>query len=204
MSLQVLANLPSVEKMAAAKDMQKFLNHHHKHAYRLVSCLLLWSACAFCTLLHLNFVNLCSSSVLQTVHYLVLHIVLGSVQQNPLPSLPVCRGVKRSHALSCRCAGSCPHVVATLWSSSLNSRSKACKVYFQPHYLPPPAACMQLQGILKPPPCNNFCSASDSMSCNRILVAFVDCIGGDAMPPKVFVQPCDYLTKRIDETLKRS
>ena len=62
---QVLANLPSVEKMAAAEDLQKFLNHHHKHAYRLVSCVLLWSACAFWTLLHLNFVKLCRMFVLQ-------------------------------------------------------------------------------------------------------------------------------------------
>ena len=37
MSLQVLANLPSVERMAAAKDLHKLLNKSHKHAYRLVS-----------------------------------------------------------------------------------------------------------------------------------------------------------------------
>lgn len=36
-TLQVLANLPSVERMAAAKDLQKFLNKFHNHAYRLVS-----------------------------------------------------------------------------------------------------------------------------------------------------------------------
>ena len=36
-SLQVLAKLPSVEKMAAAKDLQKCLNKSHRHAYRLVS-----------------------------------------------------------------------------------------------------------------------------------------------------------------------
>ena len=37
MSLQVLANLPSVERMAAAKDLHKLLNKFNKHAYRLVS-----------------------------------------------------------------------------------------------------------------------------------------------------------------------
>lgn len=41
MSLQVLGNLPSVERMAAAKDLQKFLNKYHRHAYRLVSCMML-------------------------------------------------------------------------------------------------------------------------------------------------------------------
>lgn len=35
-ALQVLADLPAVEKMAAAEDLHAFLNKYHKHAYRLV------------------------------------------------------------------------------------------------------------------------------------------------------------------------
>ncbi len=34
--LQVLTDLPAVEKMAAAKDLHAFLNKYHMHAYRLV------------------------------------------------------------------------------------------------------------------------------------------------------------------------
>ncbi len=34
--LQVLTDLPAVEKMAAAKDLHAFLNKYHKNAYRLV------------------------------------------------------------------------------------------------------------------------------------------------------------------------
>ena len=35
--LQVLTDLPAVERMAAAKDLHAFLNKYHKHAYRLVT-----------------------------------------------------------------------------------------------------------------------------------------------------------------------
>lgn len=34
--LQILADLPAVGRMAAAKDLQRFLNKYHQHAYRLV------------------------------------------------------------------------------------------------------------------------------------------------------------------------
>ncbi|KAL0024080.1 hypothetical protein WJX79_004359 [Trebouxia sp. C0005] len=37
---QVLADLPAVEKMAAAEDLHAFLNKYHKHAYRLVRWIL--------------------------------------------------------------------------------------------------------------------------------------------------------------------
>lgn len=35
--LQVLTDLPAVERMAAAKDLHAFLDKYHKHAYRLVT-----------------------------------------------------------------------------------------------------------------------------------------------------------------------
>lgn len=37
--------------------------------------------------------------------------------------------------MTCRCAGFCPHVVATLWSSSLESRLLVCKVCCSLYYL---------------------------------------------------------------------
>lgn len=92
--LQVLAKLPSVERMAAAKDLQKFLNKSHQHAYRLVSCVVP------------------SDIAKQAVAF---H---GSV----LMYWRVCI------AMSCRCAGFCPHVEDMLWSSSLKSRLMAWQV----------------------------------------------------------------------------